>query len=182
MAVAQSVPLVGALPYGIVGCGTGKESVVTNFNIGNHTQLGGGPIADNNVTITIDNEVLDPNIPFDFEALKDHKLTLSAQGDQFSEFLVRLDGSFTVDAILPIETIDPLANATCLGDAKKVFICKQAYFVAGVSHYSPEKKSMVDLKLNMDSVTSHLILDVSVGTETRVSSRISQSGILVLSY
>ncbi|CAJ1945313.1 unnamed protein product [Cylindrotheca closterium] len=174
VATALLVPLVGALPYGVVGCGAGKEAVVTNFNIGNYTQLGGGPIANYNVTISIGNQVLDPNIPFDFEALKDHDLTLTAHGDPFSEFLVRLDGSFTVDAILPTETIDPFKDATSSGGAKEVFICKQAYFVAGVSHNSPEKKSMVDLNLKMDSVTSNLILDVSVVAETSVEQNFSE--------
>lgn len=171
------VPFVGALPYGVVGCGAGKEAVVTNFKIANYTQVGGGPLSDYNLTIKIDDEVLNPNTPFDFEAFKDHKLTLAAQGEPFSGFLLRMEGSndgFTVDAILPIETLDPVTKTTNSGGAKEVYICKQAYFVAGVSHDSPVKKSVVEMILNMGSVTSNLILDVSVIAESSVGQNFSE--------
>ncbi|KAL3930573.1 MAG: hypothetical protein SGBAC_011703 [Bacillariaceae sp.] len=171
---ALLVRFVESLPYGAVGCGTGEDAVVTNFNIGNYTQVGGGPIADYNVTIAVDNQFLDPRIPFNFEQHKDHKLTLTAQGDPFSGFMIRLDGSFTVDAILPTKIIDPLTNEANYGGAKELFICKEAYFVAGVSHDSPEKKSLVDLNLKMDGVASNLILDVSVVAETSVGQNFSE--------
>lgn len=176
--VCSVLPFANALPNGVVGCGAGTEALAFNDNIhATLIQVGGGPLSDFNLTMTLNDQVLDPNVPSDFEIQKDHNLTLTAVGDQFAGFLVRMespDGVRTVDSILPIETFDPITNATSTGGAKEAYMCKQAYFVAGVCHDSQAKKSTVELNLNMESVAENLVLDVSVVIKTNIDENISQ--------
>jgi hypothetical protein len=171
------LPFANAIPNGVVGCGAGREALGFNDNVhATLMQVGGGPLSDFNLTMTLNDQVLDPNVPIDFEIQKDHNLTLTAGGDQFAGFLVRMespDGVRTVDSILPIETFDPITNATSTGGAKEAYICKQAYFVAGVCHDSQAKKSTVEFNLNMESVTENLVLDVSVVIKTSIGENIS---------
>lgn len=178
LAIACSLlPVAYAIPNGVVGCGAGTEALSFNDNVhATLNQVGGGPLSDFNLTMTLNDQVLDPNVPTEFEVQQDHNLTLIASGEEFAGFLVRMespDGIRTIDSILPFETLDPITNASSTGGAKEASICKQAYFVAGVCHDSSAKKSTVELNLNMGSVAQNLTLDVSVVIKTNVIQNIS---------
>eukprot|EP00980_Cylindrotheca_fusiformis_P029829 scaffold23911_cov127-Cylindrotheca_fusiformis.AAC.9 len=126
--------------------------------------------------MTLNDQVLDPSLETDFETQKDHNLTLIAEGSEFAGFLIRMespDGIRTIDSILPVETLDPSTNETSTMGAKVASICKQAYFVAGVCHDSPMRKTSVKLNLNMGSAAQDLVMDVSVVVQASISQNIS---------
>jgi hypothetical protein len=175
---------VSGLPNALGSCAAGTEALLQTTSIvdlqahGILNQEGGGPLFDYGIIMLLDGEVLFPSIEANFTTGDDHSLSFTiADGNQPCKgFLIRMDSADdtrTVDAILPIESIDPDTNMTTTGGVKVAPECQFGDFVAGVSHKDASQKREVNVNLNMADETDGLVLDVTVVIETSISRNIS---------
>jgi len=164
-----------AFPTSVTSCAAGTaallqpDSPIDELRVhGTLNQVGGGPLSDYNITVTLDDTVLDPNNPVDFISGIDHTLSVSSSND-FKGFLIRMgsvDGTRTVDAILPIGDADTALS-------KVAPSCKVIELVGGVGHKDALPKTQVDNLLNMGKLSDGLELDVTIAVETSINRNIS---------
>lgn len=171
-----------AFPGAVGSCAAGTEALLQTKSPseqlkthGTLNQVGGGPLTDFNLSLEFDGLVLEPGRSLDFETGTDHTLSLIASGDSFGGFLIRMesvDGTRTLDALLPIEIMDPNTNETGTGGVKVPSECL-VEFVAGVSHVNAERRQHIDVNLYMETPTEGLLLDVTVVVETSIARNVS---------
>jgi hypothetical protein len=179
---------VSGFPTAVGSCAAGTEALLQTTSIvdlqthGILNQIGGGPLSDYGIIMRLNGEALDENllVSKDFTTGDDHSLsfTIADESQTFSGFLIRMDSVGddsirTVDAILPIESIDPDTNMTTTGGVKIPTECRLGELVAGVSHEDATPKRAVNVNLNMADETVGLELDVTVVIQTSISQNIS---------
>jgi hypothetical protein len=176
---------VSGFPSYVGSCAAGTEALLQTTTIldlqthGILNQIGGGPLSDYGITMLLNGQVLDPSTPAEFTTGDDHSLSFTVPDGNLpcKGFLIRMDSVVdairTVDAILPIESIDPDTNMTTTGGVKVAPECQFAELVAGVSHIDATQKQEVNVNLNMEDETDGLELDVTVVIQTSISQNIS---------
>jgi hypothetical protein len=149
-----------AFPTATGSCNAGTGAILQpGFSHASNAQVGTGPLSDAGISVTLNDDTLDPDTPTEISTMEEYNLTIVSDGTKpFTGFLARIGGSGddpfldTTTALDAYDTQAQVAEATCV----------QINRVGGVSHTNAAPKTVVSSLLKMDDAANGLLLDITV--------------------
>ena len=167
-----------SFPTAAGSCYAGTDAILLpRQSHANNTQVGTTSLADFDINVTLNGELLEPDSPTDFSTGVSHTLTIVANNAPFRGFLARIEGAVVDnDETMFLGTTSALAAAANSSNDVQVALstCINVNRVGGVTHTSNDEKMSVSAILKMDEPAMNLLLDITVVIRNSNSQDVSE--------